>query len=63
MYKVLMKDTLNWMKDIKLVTPHVGEVIDFIEKYGYKVDENDLITSDMLEVITVDGIKLTVMND
>jgi hypothetical protein len=63
MYKVIMKDTLNWMNDIKLVTHHGGEVLDFVHKYGANVTEEDLINSDMVEVITADGLKLTIMID
>lgn len=63
MYKVLMRDTLNWMKDVKLVTAHIVEVLEFTRKYGANVTEKDLNESDMVEVITVDGIKITIMID
>lgn len=64
-YKVIMKDTLNWMKDVKLRTFKENEVIDFVRKYGSKITltVDDLIESDLVEIYTDDGLKLTIIND
>lgn len=64
-YKVIMKDTLNWMKDVKLRTFKENEVIDFVRKYGSKITltVEDLIESDLIEIYTDDGLKLTIIND
>ncbi len=63
MYKVIMKDTLNWMEDVKIRTRSVVEVLAFIRKYGGKADKNDIEKSDVCEIYTADGLKITVLND
>ena len=63
MYKVIMKDTLNWMQDVKIRTGLVDEVISFVTGYGGKVDKEDIENSDVCEIYTADGLKITVLND
>lgn len=63
MYKVYMKDTLNWMKDIKLVTSNTLEVIAFFKKYGVAITLADLDDNDIIEVLALDGLKLTIMKN
>jgi hypothetical protein len=63
MYKVIMKDTLNWMEDVKIRTRSVVEVLAFIRKYGGKADKDDILKSDVCEINTADGLKITVLND
>lgn len=63
MYKVIMKDTLNWMQDVKIRTRLVDEVIKFVSGYGGKVDKEDIEKSDMCEIHTPDGLVITVLND
>ena len=63
MYKVIMKDTLNWMQDVKIRTRFVDDVLAFIRKYGGKADKEDIEKSDMCEIHTPDGLVITVLND
>ena len=62
-YKVIMKDTLNWMKDVKFITFKESEVVEFIKKYGAMLTIADLIESDHIDIYTKDGLKLTVLKD
>lgn len=63
MYKVIMKDTLNWMDDVKIRTRLIDEVLNFIRKYGGKADKEDIEKSNVCEIYTADGLKITVLND
>ncbi len=63
MFKMLMTDTLQLIKSHSDITWDIQKALDFVHYYGGKVDREDIEKSDLCEIYTADGLKITIMND
>lgn len=63
MIKCFMKDLLGWMQGEYLETRDIAEVLDFAGRFGANLEPVEVRQSELCEVTTPDGLRITVVND